>query len=128
MEKTLFTKIIKGEIPSYKIYEDDKTYAFLDINPKGKGHTLVVPKKPYTYLWDMPEDEYLYLMKIVRKIAKHHKDVMKKEFVRIDVVGTDVPHTHVHVIPFNLDEEMIEGAPLKFTEEEFKTLANELKI
>ncbi len=125
---TLFEKIIAREIPSYKIYEDEQVFAFLDINPKGLGHTLLIPKKPYTYVWDMEEDDYIYLMKMAKKLGTHLKNTMQTEFVRLDIVGTDVPHTHIHLVPFNIGNDSIEKPSLELSEEDFKELFNKLKV
>lgn len=98
---TLFTKIIEGEIPSYKVYEDDYTYAFLDINPMQKGHTLVVPKLEVDELFALPEDAYMHLMESAKKVAELLKQ--KTNCVRVCAVveGYNVPHAHIHLIPTN---------------------------
>ena len=106
MEDSIFTKIIKGEIPSHKIYEDDRVYAFLDIYPVNQGHTLVVPKHPTEFVWDMPDDDYTALMAATKKIALRLRDVIGATYVSSRVVGTDVPHAHVHLIPFNETREL----------------------
>ena len=102
-EKTLFEKIVSGEIPSYKIYEDEKHYAFLDIAPFEKGHTLLIPKKPYRDIFDIPEGEFLELCKVVYKIARHYEKTLgcginiwqnNKE-----VANQLVEHIHFHIIP-----------------------------
>ena len=100
MEDSVFTKIIKGEIPSYKIYEDDKTFAFLDINPLTSGHVLVVPKTQAEVIWDLEADDYQALMETVQKVGKRLRDVMEAPFIGVEVIGIDVPHAHVHVVPF----------------------------
>lgn len=107
MSETIFGKIIAGEVPAYKIYEDDRVLAFLDIFPKGEGHTLVIPKQPVEYVWDMTDDDYGYLMHIAQKIGRHLRTMLPYPFVALKVIGTDVPHAHVHLIPFdpNLPEE-----------------------
>jgi histidine triad (HIT) family protein len=105
MEDSIFTKIIRGDIPSHKIYEDDKTYAFLDISPVQPGHTLVIPKTPVQFVWDMDDEDYQAVMATVKKIANHMKEVLGAPYVGIQVVGLDVPHAHVHVIPFSTLEE-----------------------
>lgn len=99
MEDSIFTKIIRGEIPSHKIYEDEKTFAFLDINPANEGHTLVVPKAQIEFVWDLNEADYIALMQSVRKIAQRLKHVYRS-YVSEVVIGVDVPHAHVHLIPF----------------------------
>ena len=100
MEDSIFTKIIKGEIPCYKIYEDEATIAFLDIHPSCEGHTLVVHKSPTQFVWDLSDEEYVQLMATAKKIARHYRDVSGKPYVRMDIVGTDVPHNHLHLKPF----------------------------
>lgn len=101
MEETVFTKIIKGEIPCHKIYEDEHTFAFLDIHPVKPGHILVVPKTQVDHLWDLPQEDYQALMTACRKIARRLRAVLLPERVGMQVIGIDVPHAHVHLIPFN---------------------------
>ncbi len=122
---SIFTKIINGEVPCYKIYEDDKTFAFLDINPETKGHTLVVPKTEVDKIYDLEDADYTALMHTVKKLSKHMEQVLG---VRIlwKVVGTDVPHAHVHLEP--LDETWFHGRQLKLTEDEFKQIQQALKL
>jgi histidine triad (HIT) family protein len=105
MQESIFTKIIKGEIPSHKIYEDDKTFAFLDIHPKTPGHVLVVPKNQVQFAWDLPNEDYAALMSTVKKIALRIKEVLQPKFVGEEIMGVDVPHAHIHVFPFNSMEE-----------------------
>ena len=105
MQETIFTKIIRGEIPSYKVYEDDKTYAFLDINPIQPGHVLVVPKNPQEFLWDLSSEDYQAVMATVQKIGQKIRSELKPKYVGVEVLGMDVPHAHVHVFPFNTKEE-----------------------
>lgn len=100
MEDSIFTKIIKGEIPCHKIYEDEATIAFLDIHPSCEGHTLVVHKSPTQFVWDLSDEEYVQLMATAKKIARHYRDVSGRPYVRMDIVGTDVPHNHLHLKPF----------------------------
>jgi len=100
MADSIFTKIIKGEIPSHKIYEDDLTYAFLDIHPKSPGHTLVVPKTQVDEFQDLPDEDYAALMNTVKKVALRQKEVLKAKRVGLQVIGVDVPHAHIHVFPF----------------------------
>ena len=99
-EPSIFTKIINGEIPCHKIYEDDKTFAFLDIHPITDGHILVIPKAEVEFAWDLADDDYEALMATVKKIARHVRKVLTVPYVGVKVLGVDVPHTHVHVIPF----------------------------
>lgn len=101
MEDSIFTKIINGEIPSHKIYEDEMVIAFLDINPINKGHTLVVPKQQVEFLWDMDDEIYQHLMLVVKQIGERLRQRLNAEHVGIQVIGVDVPHAHVHLVPFN---------------------------
>lgn len=106
MEDSIFTKIIKGEIPSYKVYEDDKTLAFLDIHPVAKGHVLVIPKVQVEFVWDLEDEDYEALMKTVKKVGRRLREVIGTSYVGEMVVGTDVPHAHIHVVPFNETAEL----------------------
>ncbi len=122
---SIFTKIINGEVPCYKIYEDDQTFAFLDINPETKGHTLVIPKTEVDKIYDLEDADYTALMRTVKKLSKHMEQILG---VRIlwKVVGTDVPHAHVHLEP--LDETWFHGRQLKLTEDEFRQIQQTLKL
>lgn len=100
MQDSLFTKIINGEIPSHKIYEDDYTYAFLDIHPITPGHTLVVPKKQIEFVWDLDDDTYQHLQATVKKLALHLRKTLGVPYVGVQVIGVDVPHAHIHLVPF----------------------------
>lgn len=106
MQDSLFTKIIRGEIPSHKIYEDDKTFAFLDIYPVQKGHVLVIPKVQVEFIWDLDDEDYQALMASVKKIGLHMRKTLHAPHVGVKVVGTDVPHAHVHLIPFHSSAEL----------------------
>lgn len=105
MDDSIFTKIIRGDIPSHKIYEDDRTLAFLDIHPKQPGHTLVVPKKQVEFVWDLDEEDYRALMATVKKVAERLRTILSRPYVGMLVVGVDVPHAHVHVYPFSTTEQ-----------------------
>ncbi|MDB5179848.1 MAG: hypothetical protein JWN12_480 [Candidatus Saccharibacteria bacterium] len=100
MEDSIFTKIIKGEIPSHKIYEDDDVIAFLDIHPVMPGHTLVVPKKQVEFTWDLDNETYVKLTLAAKKIALHIREKLDTEYVGEQIIGVDVPHAHIHLIPF----------------------------
>lgn len=100
MTDSIFTKIINGEIPSHKVYEDEHTYAFLDIHPIAKGHTLVVPKKQVEFLWDLDDETYQHVQATAKKVALHLRTVLGVPYVGVQVIGIDVPHAHVHLIPF----------------------------
>ncbi len=122
---SIFTQIVKGEIPCYKIYEDEKTMAFLDIAPEAPGHTLVIPKVEVDKVYDLDEENYTALMKTVKMLAKHLDKVLG-ERTMIKIVGTDVPHTHVHLLPIN--ENWAGERELKPTEEEFREMQERLEI
>ena len=122
---SVFTKIINGEIPSYKIYEDDKTVAFLDINPEVKGHVLVVPKNEVDKIYDLPEEDYVALMSTVKKLSNHMEKVLGTRILW-KVVGTDVPHAHVHLEP--LDETWYHGRKLELSPEEFEEIRKRLAL
>lgn len=121
---SVFTKIINGEIPCYKIYEDDKTLAFLDIHPETPGHTLVIPKKEINKVYDLPDDDYLALMKTVKKLSKHMEKILGERTVW-KVVGTDVPHAHVHLYPY--DKTWFQGREIETTPEEFEAMRQKLE-
>ncbi len=124
---TLFTKIITGEIPSYKIAEDENFYAFLDINPNAKGHTLCIPKKEEDKIFDLDEDTYVALMKFSRKVAKALEKTVSCKRVGIAVVGLEVPHVHVHLIPLNTMSEMTFQHKISMSKEEFEDLASKIR-
>lgn len=100
MTDSLFTKIINGDIPSHKVYEDEHTYAFLDIHPIAPGHTLVVPKKQVEFVWDLDDETYQHLQKAVKKLALHLRETLDVPYVGQQIVGVDVPHAHIHLVPF----------------------------
>lgn len=100
-EKSIFTKIIDGELPSHKIYEDNKTLAFLDIYPAVNGQVIVVPKSQIEFVWDLTDEDYQALMTTTKKVAKHLQDKLNTTYVGTKIEGTEVPHAHVKVYPFN---------------------------
>lgn len=106
MADSIFTKIIKGEIPCHKIYEDDQTLAFLDIHPVQPGHILVIPKKQIEFVWDLPLDDYQAVMATTKKVALRMREVLAKPYISSRIVGVDVPHAHVQLIPFSVPEEL----------------------
>lgn len=99
MNDSIFTKIIKGEIPCHKVYEDDKTIAFMDIHPVQEGHVLVVPKVQIDKLYDLPDDDYLALMTVAKKIASRMQEVLDPPRIAWAVEGFEVPHAHIHLVP-----------------------------
>lgn len=122
---TIFSKIIAGEIPSYKIYEDDKTFAFLDIHPETRGHTLIVSKLEVDRVYDLPEDYYVALWATVKKLAAHYEKTTGSRSI-LKVVGTDVPHAHVHLMPFDADWHV--GRFLDFSDAEMQEIAKSLRL
>jgi len=100
-EPSIFTRIINGEIPSHKVYEDDKTIAFMDIHPVQEGHVLVVPKAQIDKIYDLTEEDYRALMEVVKKVASKMQAELNPPRVAMAVVGFDVPHAHVHLVPSN---------------------------
>jgi len=125
---SIFTKIINGDIPSYKIAEDENFYAFLDINPLVKGHTLVVPKKEVDYLFDLEDNLIAGLHVFAKKVAKAIDRAISCKRVGVLVIGTEVPHAHIHLIPFNDEAEMnIKRPKLELSESEFINIATNIK-
>ncbi|KAF2515771.1 HIT family protein [Flavobacterium salilacus subsp. salilacus] len=124
---SIFTKIINGEIPAYKIAEDDNFLAFLDVNPNAKGHTLCIPKKEINKIFDMDEALYLGLMQFSYKVANAIEKTVPCKRVGMAVVGLEVPHVHVHLIPLNEMDEMRFINKVKLEKEEFETLASSIK-
>lgn len=120
---SIFTKIINGEIPSYKVAENDQFYAFLDINPNAKGHTLVVPKKEVNKLFELEEESYNELMSFSRKVALAIEKVISCKRVGMSVIGLEVPHVHVHLIPLQAMEDIQFIKKVKLQPEEFETVA-----
>ncbi len=129
MEESIFTKIIRGDIPCYKVYEDERTFAFLDINPLSDGHVLVVPKCQVDKIYQLPEEYYMALFQTVRRVAQRVEDVLG---VRAGLVveGLDVPHAHVHVVPM-YDRDVLKlhhGYPVDTSDDNMKQLATKLKF
>ena len=122
---TIFTRIIKGEIPSYKVAENDFCYAFLDINPLAEGHTLVVPKVEKDYIFDLDEDMYVELEKFARKVAKAIKAAVPCKRVGVAVLGMEVPHAHIHLVPLNSESDLdFKKEKLQLTPERFKEISS----
>lgn len=124
---TIFTKIINGEIPCYKVAEDENFIAFLDINPNVKGHTLCVPKVEVDKLFDLDEVTYLNLMAFSRKVAKALEKTISCKRIGVAVIGLEVPHVHVHLIPLNQMNDMDFSKKTSLTPDEFKALAAKIQ-
>jgi len=124
---TIFSKIVAGEIPCYKIYEDEKFLAFLDINPLAKGHCLVIPKKEIDYFFDIEDEILKEMMLVAKKIAKAQKNSIECIKVGVIVIGDEVPHAHIHLIPFQNPSQMCFTSPkLKLSTEEFKEIQQKI--
>ncbi|WP_370407782.1 HIT family protein [Tenacibaculum dicentrarchi] len=123
---SIFTKIISGEIPSYKIAEDENFIAFLDINPNAKGHTLVVPKKEENKLFDLSKEEYTNLMDFSYRVAKAIEKSIPCKRVGMSVIGLEVPHVHVHLIPLNAMSDIQFIEKVKLSEQEFLVLSESI--
>jgi histidine triad (HIT) family protein len=124
---SIFTKIINGEIPAYKITENEKFLAFLDVNPNAIGHTLCIPKQEINKIFEMDEDLYLELMQFSRKIAIALEKAMECKRVGMAVVGLEVPHVHVHLIPLNEMDEMRFSNKVKLEKEEFDRIVKKIQ-
>ena len=124
---TIFTKIINGEIPSYKVAENDKFYAFLDINPLVKGHTLVIPKQEVDYIFDLSDEDLAEMQVFAKKVAAAIKSAFPCIKVGQAVIGLEVPHAHIHLITIQKESDMLFSNPkLKLTAEEFKEIAEKI--
>lgn len=124
---TIFTKIVNGEIPSYKIAEDEKYFAFLDINPLQKGHVLVIPKQEIDYIFDLEPDVLAGLHKFAQRVAKAIKKAIPCKKVAVVVLGLEVPHAHVHLIPMNAESDVRFDKKLQLTKEEFEEIAEKIR-
>lgn len=125
---SVFTKIIKGEIPSYKIAEDDQFYAFLDINPLAKGHTLVIPKSEIDYIFDIDDDILQKMMVFSKKVALAIEKNIPCKRIGMAVLGLEVPHAHIHLIPINTVYDIDFKQPkLKLDKEEFEEIASKIR-
>lgn len=126
---SIFTRIINGEIPCYKVAEDDRYFAFLDINPLTKGHTLVVPKQETDYIFDLDDKTLGDMMIFAKKIARKIKEKIACKRVAVVVLGMEVPHAHIHLIPINSEQEVdFHREKLKLTPEEFQKVAELIQL
>lgn len=124
---TIFSRIVKGEIPSYKIAEDDHYYAFLDINPLAEGHTLVIPKVEVDYLFDLDNETLSGLTLFSKRVAKAIEKAVPCKRIGVAVLGLEVPHAHIHLVPLNQESDINFFKPkLKLTPERFKELADKI--
>lgn len=124
---TIFTKIVKGEIPSYKIFEDEKFFAFLDINPMAKGHTLVIPKKEVDYLFDIDDNTIADMTVLSKRIAKAIGKAVTCKRVGMMVIGLEVPHAHIHLIPIQNEGDMnLSNKRVELSKEEFEQVAKDI--
>lgn len=125
---TIFTRIVAGEIPSYKIAEDDRFYAFLDINPLTKGHTLVIPKQEVDYLFDLDDRTLADMMVFAKRIAVRIKQQIACKRVAVAVLGMEVPHAHIHLLPINSEKEVdFHREKLSLTPDEFEKIAASIR-
>ena len=124
---TIFTKIVNGELPAYKVAETDKFLAFLDVRPNAKGHTLCIPKEEVNKLFDLDEETYMELMAFSRKVAKGIEKAISCKRVGMAVVGLEVPHVHVHLIPLNSMGDMNFANSVSLSDEEFQQIASDIK-
>lgn len=124
----IFAKIAAGEIPSYKCAESDKFYAFLDINPLVKGHTLVIPRREVDYIFDLSDEELAEMTVFAKKVAAAIKRAFPCIKVGMAVLGLEVPHAHIHLVPMNSEKDMLFSNPkLKLSDEEFKEIAESIR-
>ncbi|MBL0065688.1 MAG: HIT family protein [Bacteroidetes bacterium] len=125
---SVFTRIINGEIPSYKIAEDDRFFAFLDISPLAKGHTLVVPKQETDYIFDIEDAQHKDLWDFAKRVAKAVKSAVPCKRIGIAVIGLEVPHAHIHLIPMNKVSDMNFASPkLSFPPAEMEEIAQKIR-
>ena len=125
---SIFSKIISGDIPAYKVLENENFLAFLDIFPLAKGHVLVIPKKKTDYLFDIASDEYLELWRFAQKVAKAMDKVIDCKRIGVAVIGLEVPHAHIHLVPLNdVSDINFERPKLSFSEEEMNEVAQNIR-
>ncbi len=125
---TIFSKIVAGKIPSYKVAEDERFLAFLDVFPLAKGHVLVIPKEETDYIFDIESNEYLLFWQFAKQVAKAMDKVFDCERIGVAVIGLEVPHAHIHLVPINSVSDInFEKPKLKFSEQEFEDIAKQIR-
>ena len=125
---TIFSKIVAGEIPCYKVAEDEKFFAFLDINPLAKGHTLVIPKQEVDYLFDLPDEDLAAMSVFAKKVALAIGRAFPCRKVGMAVLGLEVPHAHIHLVPMQSEKDLLFSNPkLKLSDEEFRAVAEAIR-
>lgn len=127
-EPSIFTRIINGEIPAHKIYEDDRVIAILDVHPIYEGHTLVIPKTQIDHIWDLNDDNYEYLWSVAKKIAKRIQAEIQPVRVGVIVEGFGVPHTHIHLVPIYDSNDLQKADKLSPTTDELAIMADRLRM
>lgn len=127
MEQSIFSKIVNGQIPAYKIAEDERYLAFLDVFPTTKGHTLVIPKQQIDYIFDLEDELYLGLMAFAKKVATAIEKAVPCARIGMAVVGLEVPHAHVHLIPINSMQDMNFANKQQYSKEEFEEVLEKIK-
>ena len=126
---TIFTRIVRGEIPSYKVAEDERFFAFLDINPLTKGHTLVIPKQETDYLFDLDDRTLADMIVFAKRIARKLKEKIECKRVAVVVLGLEVPHAHIHLIPIQDEKDVdFRKEKLKLSPEEFRAIADKISL
>jgi histidine triad (HIT) family protein len=125
---TIFSRIVNGEIPSYRIAEDDRYYAFLDINPLGEGHTLVIPKQETDYIFDLDDDLLAGMMVFAKKVAIALQKAIPCQRVGLAVLGLEVPHAHIHLLPLQHEKDLnFSNQKKKYTQDEFNLIAEKIR-
>lgn len=125
---TIFSRIVNGEIPSYRIAEDDRYYAFLDINPLGEGHTLVIPKQETDYIFDLDDDLLAGMMVFAKKVAIAIQKAIPCQRVGLAVLGLEVPHAHIHLLPLQHEKDLnFSNQKKKYTQDEFNLIAEKIR-
>jgi len=128
MNDCIFCKIISGQIPAYKVYEDGQCMAFLDIHPVSLGHMLVVPKSHYEWMQDTPDDVLSHIMIKSKKLINHMKESLPCDYVQVSIIGKDVPHFHVHLIPRTLDDTLKGWSTMIVDKKDFEQVLEKIKI